>query len=84
LKKETPNNNHYRFYPKTIEDAETYFRGFLIDWRQACPGLEKMGLVVPVHGSYTLTAEGLQAANLIWLKSTSCQLPWSCAKASRP
>ncbi len=63
--KETPNNNHYRFYPKTIEDAESYFRGFLTDWRQACPSLEKLGLVVSVNGSYTLTVEGLQAAYLI-------------------
>lgn len=63
--KETPNNNHYHFYPKTIEDAETYFRSFLTDWRKACPSLEKMGLVILLNDSYTLTKEGLQTAYVI-------------------
>ena len=36
---ETPNNNFYRFYPKTLEDAATYFRKFRADWSAAYESL---------------------------------------------
>jgi len=63
--KETPNNNHYRFFPKTIEDAESYFLGLLTDWRQAYPSLKEKGMVLKVNGAYTLTEEGMKTANLV-------------------
>jgi ubiquinone/menaquinone biosynthesis C-methylase UbiE len=48
---ETPNNNFYRFYPKTLEDAATYFRKFRADWAAAYGSLRMQGLLAEKEGS---------------------------------
>jgi ubiquinone/menaquinone biosynthesis C-methylase UbiE len=42
---ETPNNNHYRFYPKTLEEAALYFKSFREDWSPAYASLAARGLL---------------------------------------
>jgi ubiquinone/menaquinone biosynthesis C-methylase UbiE len=58
---ETPNNNHYRFYPKTLDEAATYFRGLRADWTPAYATLAARGLLAQGDGG-TLTAAGMAAA----------------------
>ncbi len=64
--KETPNNNHYRFFPKSVVEAVRYFKGFEEDWSSALIGLESQGLVEPGSGNggvpYRLTQRGLKIA----------------------
>lgn len=63
---ETPNNNFYRFYPKTLEDAATYFRKFRADWSAAYDSLRMQGLLAEQDGSVqsmpALTAAGRMEA----------------------
>lgn len=57
--KETPNNNFYTFYPKTLDEAATYFRRFRTDWAAAFESLSDQGLVIREGGDYRLTEAGL-------------------------
>ena len=57
---ETPNNTHYRFYPKTPDEAATYFRGLRVDWTPAVASLAGRGLVAA--DGWTLTPAGMAAA----------------------
>ena len=59
---ETPNNTHYRFYPKTLDDAATYFRGLRVDWTPAVTALAARGLLVVDGDQWTLTPAGIAAA----------------------
>jgi 2-polyprenyl-3-methyl-5-hydroxy-6-metoxy-1,4-benzoquinol methylase len=63
---ETPNNNHYRFYPQTLDDAATYFRGLVADWTPAYASLAARGLLaVPREhpgDAWKLTSAGIAAA----------------------
>lgn len=60
--KETPNNNFYTFYPKTVEEAAAYFRKFRTDWTAAYDRLAARGLLVRAGADYRLTGAGrLQA-----------------------
>lgn len=62
---ETPNNNFYTFYPKSIEEASAYFKGFREDWSPAYPTLESQGLIQAQGDGYTLTASGVRAAEMV-------------------
>jgi SAM-dependent methyltransferase len=44
---ETPNNTHYTFYPKTLEEAASYFRSLRQDWAPAYASLSARGLLQP-------------------------------------
>jgi ubiquinone/menaquinone biosynthesis C-methylase UbiE len=59
---ETPNNNFYEFYPKSIEKAATYFRGLRLDWSGAFEELCSKGLVVKDESGFSLTGEGILRA----------------------
>ena len=59
---ETPNNNHYRFYPKTVDEAAEYFKGYRVDWAAAGISLQAQGLVEPAGDFWRLTPAGEQAA----------------------
>jgi SAM-dependent methyltransferase len=48
---ETPNNTHYAFYPKTLEDAARYFLDLREDWQPAYAGLIDRGLIVPCESA---------------------------------
>jgi ubiquinone/menaquinone biosynthesis C-methylase UbiE len=60
--KETPNNNFYTFYPKTLEEAATYFRGFRTDWTAAFASLIGRELVIRTGSNDQLTAAGVVQA----------------------
>jgi ubiquinone/menaquinone biosynthesis C-methylase UbiE len=62
---ETPNNNFYQFYPKSIEAAATYFRNCRLDWTEAFEKLKDLGLVSGIESGYTLTANGKQQARQV-------------------
>jgi SAM-dependent methyltransferase len=62
---ETPNNNHYSFYPQTIEDAGAYFRCFRLDWSTAYPALAARGLMTAGAEGVALTDAGLTAARAV-------------------
>ena len=55
---ETPNNTHYTFYPKTMEEAAAYFLPFREDWAPAFTSLCARGLLRPAAGGYELTSTG--------------------------
>ena len=59
---ETPNNNHYRFYPRTVEEAAAYFKSFRQDWTDAYASLETRGLIQPAESAYRLTSQGIRIA----------------------
>jgi hypothetical protein len=61
--KETPNNNFYTFYPKTLAEASTYFRGYLLDWAEAYHSLLAKKLIRQENGEYRLAGQGVIAAN---------------------
>jgi 2-polyprenyl-3-methyl-5-hydroxy-6-metoxy-1,4-benzoquinol methylase len=63
--KETPNNNHYTFHPKTVEEAATYFKVARVDWTTAYVTLQQKGLITPVAGGYALTPNGKALANQV-------------------
>ncbi len=84
--KETPNNNFYTFYPKTLEEAATYFRKFRVDWTDAYAGLAAQGLLVQAVSLYRLTEAGCAAAekvrdarppNWYWYKDLFAESPRS-------
>lgn len=62
---ETPNNNHYTFYPKTVEQAQTYFRRFALPLDDAYASLAEKGLTQSVDGSWALTDRGRHVANRV-------------------
>jgi SAM-dependent methyltransferase len=59
---ETPNNNHYTFYPKNLAEAKTYFCQSLLDWEDAYPDLCEKGLLTRHAGCDALTIAGESAA----------------------
>ena len=61
--KETPNNNFYTFYPKTLTEASTYFRCYLLDWTEAYHNLLAEKLIYQDGNEHRLTEQGLAAAN---------------------
>jgi ubiquinone/menaquinone biosynthesis C-methylase UbiE len=63
--RETPNNNFYAFYPKTLEEAATYFRKYRVDWTAAYPSLVAKGLLVHWDSLYHLTEAGCAQAEQI-------------------
>ena len=88
--KETPNNNFYTFYPKTLEEAAAYFRKYRVDWTAACADLVAQGLLVQAGSLYHLTeagcaqAEQIRAArppNWYWYKDLFNEAPRSPAFA---
>ncbi len=54
----TPNNNFYRFYPKSMEEAQTYFRRFALDLSAAFETLAKRGLLSKEGDKWFLTRTG--------------------------
>lgn len=59
---ETPNNNHYTFYPKTMEQAATYFKGARVDWAAAYQSLAEKGYITREHDDDALTLRGAELA----------------------
>ena len=62
---ETPNNNAYRFYPKSLAEARAYFRRFALDLTEAFASLGKAGLTGQVGGTWALTDAGHRAAAIV-------------------
>jgi len=61
--KETPNNNFYSFYPKTLDEAASYFRKYREDWTSAYASLVAKGLLYQKGSQYKLTETGLNLAH---------------------
>src|SRR5512140_2189631 len=59
---ETPNNNHYKFYPHSLEEAGTYFKSLRLDWSPAYASLMALGLIQSIGGHIQLTPAGLAEA----------------------
>jgi ubiquinone/menaquinone biosynthesis C-methylase UbiE len=59
---ETPNNTHYAFYPKSLEDAAAYFRSLRQDWTPAYASLVARKLLRTVDAGYALTSAGAELA----------------------
>ena len=59
---ETPNNNFYTFFPKTLAAAQTYFRRFALDLPPAFESLAAKGLAAQEEGIWRLTPAGLAMA----------------------
>lgn len=54
----TPNNNFYKFYPKNIEEAQTYFRRFALDISGGYIALSKKGYISKDDDLWRLTETG--------------------------
>ena len=52
---ETANNNFYRFFPKSMEEARTYFRRFALDLSIAFEALAEKGLLHRENNEWLLT-----------------------------
>lgn len=63
--KETPNNNFYNFFPKTLEEAASYFRRFREDWPTAYASLVSKGLLLQKRTQYQLTETGQTLAQQV-------------------
>ena len=61
---ETPNNNHYTFYPQTIEQAQTYFRRFALPLDDAYASLAEKGLT-QLQDPWSLTDRGSHVASRV-------------------
>lgn len=62
---ETPNNCHYAFHPRSLEDARRYFHLSPLDLEPAFERLVAGGLACRHNGGYRLTASGkTEAARL--------------------
>lgn len=59
---ETPNNNHYTFYPQDLEAAGLYFRRFREDWTAAEASLLARGLLEATAGGVQLSPAGRDVA----------------------
>lgn len=59
---ETPNNTHYTFYPKTLEDASLYFDSLKEDWEPAYASLARRGLLQTAGSFPSLTPAGAALA----------------------
>jgi len=59
----TPNNNFYRFYPKSMEAARTYFRRFALDLSVAFETLERKELSYKENDKWFLTRTGKAVAS---------------------
>ncbi len=55
---ETPNNIGYRFYPKTLEEAASYFRTNRVDWSEAIQHLKAAQLLKNTDQPYQLNEQG--------------------------
>ncbi|MCL5995192.1 MAG: methyltransferase domain-containing protein [Chloroflexi bacterium] len=89
--KETPNNNFYTFYPKTVEEAARYFKSYRVDWAGAYPDLAAKGLISKQGNTYVLTPKGIGVANQVrdarppiwyWYKQYYSSAPHSRAYAT--
>jgi ubiquinone/menaquinone biosynthesis C-methylase UbiE len=58
----TPNNNFYRFFPKSMEEARTYFRRFALDLSMAFETLVGKGLLHKEKDEWLLTRSGKMVA----------------------
>ncbi len=60
---ETPNNIGYNFYPKTLEQAATYFRKSKVDWSEAINNMKAANLLNSQREHYILTEQGTAYAH---------------------
>jgi 2-polyprenyl-3-methyl-5-hydroxy-6-metoxy-1,4-benzoquinol methylase len=58
----TPNNNFYRFFPKNMAEAQTYFRRFALDLSMAFESLFEKGLLHKENDNWLLTRAGKAVA----------------------
>jgi ubiquinone/menaquinone biosynthesis C-methylase UbiE len=63
--RETPNNNFYTFYPKTVDEAARYFKGYRVDWTEAYKSLIEKCLITCRGDTYALTPAGERVANQV-------------------
>ena len=61
---ETPNNNFYTFYPKNVQEAQTYFRRFALDLTGVYETLQTKELVIRENDQYHLTDSGRHVDNI--------------------
>ena len=54
----TANNNFYKFFPKSMEEAKTYFRRFALDLSMAFETLARKGLLHEENDKWFLTRTG--------------------------
>ncbi len=60
---ETPNNNHYRFYPSSVQEAQTYFRRFALPLENAFATLAQKGFARRHRQEWSPTGEGKRLAD---------------------
>ncbi len=60
--RETPNNNHYLFYPRSEDEAGRYFLGLRLDWSEAPLALAARKLVQPAGDGWQLSPHGRDVA----------------------
>ena len=61
----SPNNNSYKPFPKSMAEAQTYFRRFRVDLSAAFSSLHSRGLVNQQQGTWVLTLFGKEVADQI-------------------
>ena len=54
----TANNNFYKFFPKSMEEVQTYFRRFVLDLSMAFETLARKGLLHKENSKWFLTRTG--------------------------
>jgi ubiquinone/menaquinone biosynthesis C-methylase UbiE len=62
---ETPNNNHYHFFPQSMPEAAAYFKGFVEDWTPTYASLSGRGLIERIGKKMQLTVAGFAAATVL-------------------
>jgi len=62
---ETANNNFYKFFPQSMEEARTYFRRFALDLSMAFETLAEKGLLHKENDKWVLTHTGKALAGEI-------------------
>jgi len=61
----TPNNNFYKFFPKSMAEAQTYFRRFALDLSVAFETLAEKGLLHRENDKWVLNSTGKDIAGEI-------------------
>ncbi len=62
---ETPNNNHYSFYPKNMTEASHYFHHRVLPWDSAYRTLLEKHLIIHHDNGYGLTSQGGRQADIL-------------------
>ena len=68
---ETPNNNFYTFFPKSLQQAQTYFRRFSVDLSEVFHRLADKGYLQWQEDAWQLTAIGKVTARQLRIERLS-------------